>query len=255
MYVWRLRNVINAEGSVQRIVDKAKRAKLSALWIKIADGQSKFENVAGDLEDKFKDLVTRAHDKSIEVWGWQVPHAPDEVAAQKEAALLGDLAHQFGLDGLIMDAEGGAAFFQGGVSEAIAYGLAARQAADNLGKPLGISSNDIPQNIAGWLPKFNEIAKQAILNFPQTYYGASPSVQSRVDKAATANAHLSIPFIPVGAGFLGTADGGCASASDCAARAATFMDLCETRGYEGYSYWHWAGAPMALWETLNTTPV
>jgi hypothetical protein len=254
MYIWRLANVINAEGSGQKIVDKAKRARLTALWIKVADGQSKFENVTGDLEDEFKDLVNRAHAKGIEIWGWQVPHAPDQAAAQKEAALLGDLVQQFGLDGLIMDAEGGAEFFQGGVPEATAYGVAARQAADTVGKPLGISSNDIPQNIEGWLPKFNEIARQAKLNFPQTYYGASLSVRSRVDKAVTANAHLSIPFIPVGAGFLGTGDGGCASGSDCAARAATFMDLCKSRGYQGYSYWHWAGAPMALWETLNTTP-
>ena len=83
-----------------------------------------------------------------------------------------------------------------------AYGAAMRQIADRLEKPLGISSNDIPQNIDGWLPKFNEIARKAHFNFPQTYYGASPSVTNRVDRAERGNAHLTIPFVPVGAGFI-----------------------------------------------------
>lgn len=165
---------------------------------------------------------------------------------------MGDLVEEFGLDGMIMDAEGTSAYFHGGLAEAKAYGAAMREIADNLGKPLGISSNDIPQNIAGWLPKFNEIAKKAHFNFPQTYYGASPSVINRVDRAVTANAHLKIPFIPVGAGFIGTAEGGCASASACAERAREFIRLCNDRNYQGYSFWHWGGAPMTLWEVLNT---
>jgi len=106
------------------------------------------------------------------------------------------------MDGLIMDAEGGPDFFRGGVNEAHTYGNAMREVANNPKKLLGIFSNDIPQNLPGWLPKFNEIATKADFNFPQTYYGASASVASRVDKAENANAHLTIPFIPVGAGFI-----------------------------------------------------
>jgi hypothetical protein len=106
------------------------------------------------------------------------------------------------MDGLIMDAEGGPDFFRGGVNEAHTYGNAMREVANNPKKLLGISSNDIPQNLPGWLPKFNEIATKADFNSPQTYYGASASVASRVDKAENANAHLTIPFIPVGAGSL-----------------------------------------------------
>ena len=152
-----------------------------------------------------------------------------------------------------MDAEGTSDFFHGGLDEARTYGSAMRQVADQLGKPLAISSNDIPQNISGWLPKFTAIASQADLNFPQTYYGASSSVMSRVDQAANGNSHLAIPFIPVGAGFIGLSEGGCASAGACGERATTFIELCKVRGYQGYSFWHWGGAPMALWEVLNTT--
>ena len=157
------------------------------------------------------------------------------------------------MDGLIMDAEGGPDFFRGGVNEAHTYGNAMREVANNPKKLLGISSNDIPQNLPGWLPKFNEIATKADFNSPQTYDGASASVASRVDKAENANAHLTIPFIPVGAGFIGTEYGGCASAQACAERATIFIQLCKDRGYQGYSLWRWGGAPMPLWEVLNKT--
>ena len=253
IYIWKLDSVINAEGGVGRVVDKAAQAKLSALWVKVADGQSPFANVLGPMTAALTQLVTRAHDSGIQVWGWQVPHCPDVTSAQAEATTFGGIADKFKLDGLIMDAEGTAAFFHGGIPEARAYGAAMRKIATDQGKPLGISSNDIPQNITGWLPRFNEIAKLADWNFPQTYYGASASVASRVDRAANANSHLTVPFAPVGAGFLGVSEGGCASAQACGERAATFIQLCKDRGYQRYSFWHWAGAPMSLWDVLNST--
>jgi hypothetical protein len=252
MYVWQLAPVLTAEGGVNKVVEKARRAKLSAIWVKVADGAFAYRNVTGAMATTMANLVTRAHSSNLEVWGWQVPHCSTAQAAQAEAATFRRIVQQFDLDGLIMDAEGGADFFQGGVNEARAYGAAMRQAANSLQKPLGISSNDIPQNIVGWLPKFNEIASQADVNFPQTYYGSSPSVASRVDRAVNANAHLAIPFVPVGAGFVGDG-GGCASAHACAERATVFIQLCKNRSYQGYSFWHWAGAPMPLWEVLNTT--
>jgi hypothetical protein len=253
MYIWKLQPVVGAEGGINRLVDKARRAKLSSIWVKVADGITPYRNVTGDMEKTMTDLVSKAHDKGLEVWGWQVPHCATTQTAQAEAKVFGELAKRFQLDGLIMDAEGGPDFFHGGVDEAQDYGNAMREVANNLKRPLGISSNDIPQNLPGWLPKFNEIAIKADFNFPQTYYGASTSVASRVDRAENANAHLTIPFIPVGAGFIGTEYGGCASAQACAERATIFIQLGKDRGYQGYSFWHWGGAPMPLWEVLNET--
>jgi hypothetical protein len=254
MYIWKLWEVVAAEGSPAQIISKAQQASISALWVKVADGTSPFANVGGSVAADFQDLITRAHAANIEIWGWQVPHCGSVAIAKKEAKLLGDLAKQFGLDGMIMDAEGTSIYFHGDVPEAKAYGAAMRDIANNLGKPLGISSNDIPQNIDGWVPKFNEIAKKADFNFPQTYYGASPSVINRVDRAVAGNAQLTIPFVPVGAGFLGTGEGGCSSASACGERAREFIRLCNERNYQGYSFWHWGGAPMTLWQVLNTVP-
>jgi hypothetical protein len=205
------------------------------------------------MAKRLSDLVSRCRDKKIQVWGWQVPHCATEKTARSEAAIVSQITQQFALDGIIMDAEGGGDFFQGGKDEAEAYSTEMRGVANQLQKPLGISSNDIPQNITGWLPKFNKIAFVADYNFPQVYYGGSPSVNSRLSRAENANAHVTIPFVPVGAGWVGDG-GGCDSASACAERAQTFIQLVHDRGYQGYSFWHWAGAPLALWEVLNSTP-
>ncbi len=254
MYVWRLAPVLAAEGGVERMVAKAVAARLSAIWVKVAEGAEAYRNVTDGMAADMSALVAQAQAAGIEVWGWHVPHGATVAAAEAEAVAFGDVARQFGLDGLIMDAESGDEFFRGGLAEAQAYGLAMRAVADRLGKPLAVSSHDIPQNVAGWLPKFNAIALHADLNLPQTYYGASTSVASRVDRAVAGNGHLSLPFMPVGAGFIGLGEGGCASAEACRDRAATFIELCRDRGYPGYGFWHWAGAPPALWDVLRSTP-
>lgn len=79
-------------------------------------------------------------------------------------------------------------------------------------------------------------------------------MEARLSKAEVGNAHVTIPFAPVGAGWIGP-DGGCSSAGACAERAVTFIGLVHARGWSDYAFWHWAGAPMALWDVLNSTPV
>src|SRR5262245_654786 len=201
IYVWQLARVLGAEGGVNNVVDKALRAKISAVWIKVADGSSPYANVTGQMASQMAALVKRARAKGLEVWGWQVPHCVNTAAAKAEADLFSDIADKYLLDGLIMDAEGTSVYFRGGVEEARVYGGEMRKTADRFDKPLAISSNDIPGNIEGWSLKFSEIAAVADLNFPQTYYGASVSVANRIDRAAAANSGVPAPFVPVGAGF------------------------------------------------------
>jgi len=65
---------------------------------------------------------------------------------------------------------------------------------------------------------------------------------------------LTIPFVPIGAGWIGDG-GGCASASACAEKALVFMHLVREYNFPGYGFWHWAGAPSNLWEVLFSSPV
>lgn len=254
MYVWKLRPIVEAEGSVRLMIDKARRAKISSLWVKIANGDKAYPNVTGDIKEDMSELVDRARDQGIEVWGWHVPRCATSKIAQDEARTVSDIAASFQLDGLIMDAERGPLYFLGDTAEAETYAQAMRQVADNLNVPLAISCHDLPAGQAGWLDKFNLIAAVCDLNFPQVYYGRSPSVENRLTRAEAQNLHLPAAFAPVGAGWIDRKgeDGGCKSASACAERAREFIRLIKDRGYQEYSFWHWAGAPSALWQVLNT---
>jgi len=252
MYIWKLKPIIEAEGSVAKIVEKARRAKISALWVKIAEGRTTYPNVTGSMAAKMDDLVKRCHAKNIEVWGWHIPICATSTIAKQEAKNVQAIASQFKLDGIIMDAENGAQYFQGDKDIAAVYAKSMRNVADAVGKPLAISSHDIPQNFKDWLPKFNKIAAVCDVNYPQAYYGGSPSVENRLSRAEAGNAHVTIPFAPVGAAWVGKY-GGCASATACAERGREFIRLVKDRGYKEYSFWHWAGAPSAFWAVLNTT--
>jgi len=253
MYIWKLRPIIEAEGSVARVVSKARQARISALWVKIADGASEYRNITGSMAARFTELIDRCHAANIEVWGWHVPHCATMQRVQAEVSCIRNISSAFALDGLIMDAEHGSGFFQGGTAEADRYAKGMKAVAATIGKPLAVSSHDIPQNMAGWLPKFNEIAAESDLNFPQVYYGGSPSVEHRLVRAEDGNSHLTVPFCPVGAAWIGDG-GGCASATACAERGREFIRLVKEREYQEYSFWHWAGAPSAFWSMLNTTP-
>ena len=50
MYIWKLDPVISAEGGVNKLIDKARRAKLSAVWVKVAHGASPYRNVTSSME-------------------------------------------------------------------------------------------------------------------------------------------------------------------------------------------------------------
>lgn len=250
LYIWQLQPIINSEGSVRNIVAKARRAKIKALWVKIADGRAAYRNVTGDAAPQMQELIERCHDSGIEVWGWHVPCCANAEIAREETGTIQSITDNFALDGLIMDAEHGPGFFQGGEQEAKIYAVGMRELADEIQKPLAISSHDIPQNSPGWLLKFNIFASVADFNYPQVYYGGSLSVLDRLSRAEEANAHLSIPFRPVGAGWVGDG-GGCSSAPVCADWASQFMTLVKERGYDEYSFWHWADAPNTLWQLLE----
>lgn len=250
MYVWKLAQILTAERGINNFVAKALAAKLSGVWIKVADGRTPYQNITDEMEQSFRELRVALRSANIDVWGWHVPKAATLDRAEEEASLVADIASSFDLDGVLMDVESESAFFNGGPSEAEIYAKTLRERLDALDKSLAISSHDIPSNFPQF--PFNSFAQYARVNAPQVYYGGSLSVENRLDRSINANAHLDIPFTPVGAGFLGDG-GGCSSASACAEKAMAFMNLVHQNGFPGYSFWHWQGAPSKLWEVLMVT--
>jgi hypothetical protein len=102
------------------------------------------------------------------------------------------------------------------------------------------------------------------VNAPQVYYGASPTVDRRLQRAIKENAAFAAPFAPIGAAFVsapGANDGGCSSDAECGARALEFIKLVSLlhesnpSKFPGYGFWNWEEAPTKVWDVLQQTPV
>lgn len=249
IYVWQLDPVLKAELGIESFVRKAVKAQFSSVWIKVAEGGRKYKNLSADMEIKFRQVVEELNREGIDVWGWHVPYAATTESAKAEAELVASIAKEFNLSGILMDAEAGAKFFKGNANTAEIYAENLKIILNSLDKGLAISSHDIPSNFPDF--PFDSFAKHATINAPQVYYGGSSSVSSRLNRAIDANDYLDIPFVPVGAAWIGDG-GGCASASACAERALAFMDLVRAHNFQGYSFWHWQSVPSKLWEIFFT---
>jgi hypothetical protein len=247
MFVWQLAPILAVEGGPHAMAQKAVKAQFTAVWIKIAAGQQEYQKNAPYLAG----VLDAMGEADVGVWGWHEPRCATLDAAKAEAEKVAELAQKFNVAGILMDAEmaSGTNFFQGGVDEATLYASTLQQLLHEQERPLALCSHDIPQNFPDF--PFASFAEFADWNVPQVYYGASPSVNNRLERAIKANVDVDSPFVPVGAGWVG-GGGGCASDSACAERAVVFIQLVKENSFPAYSFWHWAGAPLKLWNVLMT---
>ena len=98
MYVWRIRNCEN--GDVDRIVEKAIDAKLSQVFIKIADGTVGYNYIDGN--DAAKILADELKNVGIEPIGWQYIYGVDP---GREAQTANRRMRETGCVGFVIDAE------------------------------------------------------------------------------------------------------------------------------------------------------
>ncbi len=251
MFIWKLAPVVKVELGIDGIVKKAKAAGLSSVWIKVADGPLPYMNLDSSASAaQFHAVRSALRDAGIGVWGWQVPYGKTLQQANAEANCAAKLAHDFDLDGILMDAEGGEGYFSGGPAIAEAYASALSSSLRSQGRGIAMCGNDIPSNFKDY--PFETFVEHADVNAPQVYYGASVSVLNRLDRAMKANKQYGKPIIPVGAAWIGDS-GGCSSASACAERAREFLRLVKENNLQACSFWHWMGAPAAFWEVLFET--
>ena len=261
MYIWRLKGVIGA-GSVDDVVARATRCKITSLWVKIGDGARPFENTKGAVGKQLAQIVSKCAQSGISVFGFHVPNCPTEESVGDEVDMVENVVRGFGLAGVVVDNEDGSGFFKGDSGTAALYASTLRAAMTAAGKLVVMSSNDIvsahPKSYAG------VIGKQVDINAPQVYYGQSKSVSARLNRAQGENKVISAPFFPIGAAFLrqpAENDGGFLDPQTCAEWAKDFVELvsllhrASPLQFPGYGFWNWDEAPVEVWRVLEETEV
>lgn len=111
MYIWRLKNALGA-GTVDDVVARGQRAKLSSMWVKIADGNRTSENVRGGLGKTLQELVAKCASVGIDILGYHVPWCATEQSTAEEIDLLTRTVTALNLSGVVVDNEDGAGFFR-----------------------------------------------------------------------------------------------------------------------------------------------
>jgi hypothetical protein len=261
IYIWKLKNVVGA-GSVDDVVARAIRSKITSLWVKIGDGDSPFENTKGAVGKLLTQLVLKCKQSGISVLGFHVPICATEQSVSDEVGFVENAVRDFGLAGVVVDNEDGRGFFRGDARTAALYASGLRTAMTRANKLVVMSSNDI---VSSHPKSYATIIGKAIdVNAPQVYYGQSRSVSARLNEAEKENKPIAAPFFPVGAAFLRNPkdnDGGFLDPKQCAEWAKDFIDLVSLlhrmspSQFPGYGFWNWDEAPDEFWQALAETEV
>jgi kumamolisin len=261
IYVFKLDEVLSATGSTDAMVEKAVKAKISSIWVKIAESATPSANVLHGLGNQFHDLVAKCAAKGIDVFGWHVPYCTDASRTDSEVKLLTRLVDDFQLAGVVIDNEDGAAFFKGNATTAAQYAVGLRRAMQAAGKLVVMSSLDIVSYHPGAYATV--IGESIDVNAPQVYYGGSV-VARRLNWAIAENKVIHAPFYPVGVCVVetnGEKEGAFSDPVACAASAREFIALASSSNkaapasFPGYGFWNWDQSKEEFWQVLYDTAV
>lgn len=236
------------------VADKAARAHLASVWIRLGHGDQREPGLsAGLVHDLRRELTTRG----IALWGWHVPWCQDAAAVDREARLVLAMVDELMLDGVINDAERtrNPARFQGAEAEAQRYTAELARELAARGKGFAFSSHDQP-NLHRDLP-FAEFLAAGQPALPQVY-NRDAHPETRLAKSEAAYRPLlgeafAERYMPTANGSI-VGDGGFPDARTCAASAARFLDAVAARDYRGHSFWCWEEMPPELWSVLEARP-
>lgn len=190
-FIWKLKNAEG--GDAEAIADKAVRADLTHVLIKIADGREAF----GDPNSK-RAVVNALRNRRIQIWGWHYVYGNDPA---DEARVAIEQIKALRLDGYVVDAEH--QYKQPGKS------AAAREYMTDLRR--GLPSTPIAFSSYRYPSYHREVPWAAFLekcdyNMPQVYWeqAHNPEEQLRRSVQEFANTRLvgfNRPVIPTGSAY------------------------------------------------------
>ena len=237
IYIVKLANVVRASGGIDGFVARCARSKFRSIWIRLGYGPRLDPNLS--LAD-FATIQSKLRAINTQIWGWHLPRCPNLSRAAQEAALVVDWAQRYGLDGVLLDAESGNSYFQGGAAEAERYGTDVHRGIVAAGKGIALSSHDQPRNFPGF--PFAEFLQHVEDNSPQVYYQGNVATRLeasiRQHRALEVGRNFQDRYKPVG-NITVRGDVPLPSPQACVEAAREFMRLVDRNGFSAYSFWCW----------------
>lgn len=225
MWIWYL-SASNG-GDLDAIAARARRAQMTTVFVKSADG--------GDVWEQFTpSLVLALHARGLRVCAWQYVYGAKPVA-EARAAAAGVAA---GADCLVIDAE---SEYEGRYVAAQRY-MKELRAAIGPSYPLGLTSFPYVDYHPGMPYSVFLAPGNAQVNLPQVYWkDIGGSVDAVSARTVAHNRIYGVPMAPLGQAYN-------KPASNDVAR---FRALWAGYGAAGVSWWSWQSADTATWATLS----
>jgi hypothetical protein len=195
-FIWQVSRC--EHGSPAAIADKAAAAGLSHVLLKVADRTYNYGlNWRG--QDQVAPVAAALKAKKIQVWGWHYVYGQNPAGEAKTAV---QRAHQLGLDGYVIDAEG--EYTAAGMDKAAHTFMVALKAGLPAEMPVALSSYRFP-SLHRDLPwaAFNEHCDIAM---PQVYWQGSHNSAVQLNRSITEFNNAKLvgtvrPVIPTGSAY------------------------------------------------------
>jgi len=244
VWIWKYR--LTEGGDARAIVDRAARAGLRQLWVRVGDSRDGF--YASSVLDA---LVPLAHRRGIAVVGWGFPYLYDPVgdAGWTRAALDWRGADGTGLDAFSPDVETAGEGTALSERRAVLYLSLARAASAATRRPLVATVFPPTDRQLATYP-FRAMAPYVDAFAPMVYWGC----REPGDAAAAAVSRLAplAPVHPIGQAY-DMADEGGRVGSPSGDEIRRFLDVARRNGAKGASLWDWQEMTGEEWTALGAS--
>lgn len=248
-------NRVLGSASADALAQRAKNARMSAVWIRVGRGLGRDPNMALPSLPGVRQALANA---GVELWGWHVPFCADRDNAKAEALKVLEWTDDATLAGIVIDAERTPdPRFQGQEAEADIYTSTLSSGLEERGCGVAFSSHDQPSQHSDFpFQPFLDVVHDVC---PQVYYrSANPGQRlgkSLHDYKALLSAdEFTSRYRPTGNITTG-GDLPLPDVATCLTAARKFIQLVNESGYKSYSFWCWDTAPAEIWPVFNQTPV
>lgn len=223
MYLWNLRAIGGAKPA--ELVKQLKAAGLKHIYVKIADGKSKFPRKGADHTQA---VITEAQAQGLVVWGWHYVYGE---FPEKEAEIAVDRVATYGVSGYIYNAEKEYRDKKR-VKEAKTFLTALREGLPST--PFGFSSFKYPSKHPG-LP-WKEMIGAADVLLPQVYWVGRHDPVAQLTKSAEewSAFNKTAAIVPTGAAYSETKNW-----KPTAADIKAFLDGVVEAEYPAADFWSW----------------
>ena len=236
-YIWKIRDCEG--GDANAILSEARKADLSHVLIKIADGTNTYNFDSQRRIDLVPPVARALKNAGIQVWGWQYIYGSDPIGEARKAV---QRMNELGLDGFAVDAE--TEYKQPGKDVAARkYMQELRNALPEL--PIALSSFRYPS----YHPQFpfKDFLEFCDLNMPQVYWQGAHNPDTQLIRSVREfqNFTPARPVFPTGAAY------GVAGWTPTPEDIKKLLDSAKELNLEGGNFWSWDYARKNLTDVWN----